>query len=92
MLKVEKTIRNPKNKSQDDNLTKLQNNSKNSIKNLYISNQKKTFMQNFSQKLEMNMQSCKKKVMNEKLSCTNIEIIFKTYLKNHIRNHHTKNQ
>ena len=64
MLKVEKTIRNPKNKSQDDNLTKLQNNSKNSIKNLYISNQKKTFMQNFSQKLEMNMQSCKKKVMN----------------------------
>ena len=41
MLKVKKTIRNPKNKSQDDNLTELQNDIKNSIKNLYISDQKK---------------------------------------------------
>ena len=41
MLKVKKTIRNPKNKSQDDNLTGLQNDIKNSIKNLYISDQKK---------------------------------------------------
>ena len=41
MLKVKKTIRNPKNKSQDKNLTELQNNIKNSIKNLYISDQKK---------------------------------------------------
>ena len=35
MLKVKKTIRNPKNKSQDDNLTELQNDIKNSIK-IYI--------------------------------------------------------
>ena len=41
MLKVKKTIRNPKNKNEDDNLTELQNNIKNSIKNLYISYQKK---------------------------------------------------
>ena len=41
MLKVKKTIRNHKNKSQDDNLTELQNDIKNSIKKLYISDQKK---------------------------------------------------
>ena len=35
MLKVKKTIRNPKNKSQDDNLTELQNDIKHSIK-IYI--------------------------------------------------------
>ena len=37
MLKVKKRIRNPKNKSQNDDLTELQNNIKNSIKNLCIS-------------------------------------------------------
>ena len=41
MLKVKKTIRNPKNKSQDDNLTELQNDIKNSIK-IYILVIKKT--------------------------------------------------
>ena len=41
MLKVKKTIRKPKNKSQDDDLTELQNDIENSIKNLYISDQKK---------------------------------------------------
>ena len=41
MLKVKKTIRNPKNESQDDNLTELQNDIKNSIKKLCISDQKK---------------------------------------------------
>ena len=41
MLKVKKTIWNPKNKSQNDDLTELQNDIKNSIKNLYISDQKK---------------------------------------------------
>ena len=41
MLKVKKTIRNPKNKSQNDDLTELQNDIKNSIKNIYISDQKK---------------------------------------------------
>ena len=41
MSNVKKTIRNPKNKNQDDNLTELQNDIKNSIKNLYISDQKK---------------------------------------------------
>ena len=41
MLKVKKTTRNPKNKSQDDNLTELQNDIKNSIK-IYILVIKKT--------------------------------------------------
>ena len=36
-----KTIRNPKNKSQKDDLTELRNDIKNSIKKLYISDQKK---------------------------------------------------
>ena len=40
MLKVKKTIRNPKNKRKDDDLTELQNDIKNSIKNLHISVQK----------------------------------------------------
>ena len=40
MLKVKKTIRIPKNKSQDNNLRELQNDIKNSIKKLYISDQK----------------------------------------------------
>ena len=61
MLKVKKkTKQNPKNKSQDEDLTQLQNEIKNSIKYLYISDQKKEKkqlmnMQNFLQKLEMNM-------------------------------------
>ena len=41
MLKVKKIIRNPKNKIQDHNLTELQNDIKNSIKNFYINDQKK---------------------------------------------------
>ena len=41
MLKIKKTIRNPKNKSQDDNVTELQNDIKNSIK-IYILVIKKT--------------------------------------------------
>ena len=41
MLKVKKTIRIPKNKIQDNNLTELQNDIKNFIKKLYISDQKK---------------------------------------------------
>ena len=42
MLKVKKKkIQNPKNKSQDEDLTQLQNEIKNSINNLYISDQKK---------------------------------------------------
>ena len=61
MLKVKKKKQqNPKNKSQDEDLTQLQNEIKNSIKYLYISDQKKKKkqlmnMQNFLQKLEMNM-------------------------------------
>ena len=42
MLKVKKAVRNPKNKSQNDDLTELQNGIQNSIKYLHISDQKKT--------------------------------------------------
>ena len=50
-------------------------------------------MQNFLQKLEMNMRNCKKKnnEIKKKLSCTNINIIFKMCLKDLIKNHHTRN-
>ena len=41
MLKIKKKIQDPKNKSQDEDLTQIHNEIKNSIKNLHISNQKK---------------------------------------------------
>ena len=41
MLKVKKAVRNPKNKSQDNDLMDLQNDIKSSIKNLYINDKKK---------------------------------------------------
>ena len=40
-VESQKTIRNPKNKSQNDDLKELQNDIKNSIKNVYISDQKR---------------------------------------------------
>ena len=68
MLKVKKKIQNTKNKSQDEDLTELQNEIKNSIRNLYISDQKKKKqlmnIQNFLQKLEMNMRNYKKKIIS----------------------------
>ena len=68
MLKVKKKIQNTKNKSQDEDLTELQNEIKNSISNLYISDQKKKKqlmnIQNFLQKLEMNMRNYKKKIIS----------------------------
>ena len=68
MLKVKKKIQNTKNKSQDEDLTQLQNEIINSINNLYISDQKKKKqlinIQNFLQKLEMNMRNYKKKIIS----------------------------
>ena len=68
MLKVKKKIENTKNKSQDEDLTQLQNEIINSINNLYISDQKKKKqlmnIQNFLQKLEMNMRNYKKKIIS----------------------------
>ena len=68
MLKVKKKNQNPKNKSQDEDLTQLQNEIKDSIKNLYISDQKRKKqlmnMENFLQKLDMNMQNYKKKIIS----------------------------
>ena len=60
MLKVKKKIhKNIINKNQEDDITKIQNELKNPIKNLYINNQKKrkqlTNMRNLLQKLEKNM-------------------------------------
>ena len=68
MLKVKKAVRNPKNKSQDNDLMDLQNDIKSSIKNLYINDKKKkkkrkqTNMQSLSRKLEMNMHNYKEKI------------------------------
>ena len=68
MLKVKKKIQNTKNKSQDEDLTELQNEIKNSISNLYISDQKKKKqlmnIQNLLQKLGMNMRNYKKKIIS----------------------------
>ena len=68
MLKVKKKIQNTKNKSKDEDLTQLQNEIINSINNLYISDQKKKKqlmnIQNFLQKLEMNMRNYKKKIIS----------------------------
>ena len=71
MLKVKKKkIQNTKNKSQDEDLTQLQNEIKNSIKDLYIGDQKKKEkkqlmnMQNFLQKSEMNIRNYKKKIIS----------------------------
>ena len=68
MLKVKKKIQNTKNKSQDEDLTQLQNEIINFINNLYISDQKKKKqlmnIQNFLQKLEMNMRNYKKKIIS----------------------------
>ena len=60
MLKVKKKIhKNVVNKNQEDDLTKIQSELKNSIKNVYINDQKKkkqlTNMRNLLLKLEKNM-------------------------------------
>ena len=68
MLKVKKKIHKTNlNKNQEDEFSKVQNDLKNSIKNLFISDQKKkqfTNMRNFLQKLEKNMQNYNKKIIN----------------------------
>ena len=58
MLKVKKKISKNTNKNQEDEITQLQTEIKNSIKNLYISDQKKrkqlTNMRSFLQKNMLN--------------------------------------
>ena len=55
-------------KNQEDDISKIQNDLKNSIKNLYISDEKKrkqlTNMRNSLQKLGTNMQNYNKKIIN----------------------------
>ena len=68
MLKVKKNISKNTNKNQEDEITHLQTEIKNSIKTLYISDQKKrkelTKMCCLLQKLEKNMLNCNKKTIN----------------------------
>ena len=69
MLKVKKKIHKTNySKNQEDDISKIQNDLKNSIKNLYISDQKKrkqlTKMRNSLQKLGTNMQNYNKKIIN----------------------------
>ena len=70
MLKVKKKIHKTNySKNQEDDISKIQNDLKNSIKNLYISDKKKkrkqlTNMHNPLQKLERNMQNYNKKIIN----------------------------
>ena len=69
MLKVKKKIHKTNySKNQEDDISKIQNDLKNSIKNLYISDKKKrkqlTNMRNSLQKLGTNMQNYNKKIIN----------------------------
>ena len=88
MLKVKKKIPNIKNKNQKEDVSQLHEEIKNSIKNLYISDQKKRKqlknMQRFCQKLKINMHYYKKNIIKQRLNCKNINIIFKIYPKNHV--------
>ena len=69
MLKVKKKISKNTNKNQEHENAPLQNEIKKSIKNLFLSDQKKkrkrlTNMRSFLQKLEKNMINCNKKTIN----------------------------
>ena len=68
MLKVKKKIHKTNlNKNEEDEISKVQNDLKNSRINLFISDQKKkqlTNMRNLLQKLEKNMQNYNKKIIN----------------------------
>ena len=68
MLKVKKKIHKTNlNKNEEDEISKVQNDLKNSRKNLFISDQKKkqlTNMRNLLQKLEKYMQNYNKKIIN----------------------------
>ena len=69
MLKVKEKIHKTNySKNQEDDISKIQNDLKNSIKNLYISDEKKrkqlTNMRNSLQKLGTNMQNYNKKIIN----------------------------
>ena len=69
ILKVKKKIHKTNySKNQEDDISKIQNDLKNSIKNLYISDEKKrkqlTNMRNSLQKLGTNMQNYNKKIIN----------------------------
>ena len=68
MLKVKKKIPSTKNKNQNEDVTQLLEEIKNSIKNLYLSDQKKKKqlmnMLKFCQKLEMNTLYYKKKIIS----------------------------
>ena len=88
MLKVKKKIPNIKNKNQKEDVSQLHEEIKNSIKNLYISDQKKRKqlknMQRFCQKSKINMHYYKKNIIKQRLNCKNINIIFTIYPKNHV--------
>ena len=67
MLKVKKKVPSTKNKNQNEDVTQLDEEIKNSIKNLYLSDQKKKKTMNmlkFCRKLEMNTLYYKKKIIS----------------------------
>ena len=90
MLKVKKKIPSTKNKNKNEDVTQLHEEIKNSIKNLYLSDQKrKKQLMNilkFYPKLEMNTLYHKKKITSLKFNYKNIKTMLKIYLRNHIQN------
>ena len=67
MLKVKKKVPSTKNKNKNEDVTQLDEEIRNSIKNLYLSDQKKKKTMNmlkFCRKLEMNTLYYKKKIIS----------------------------
>ena len=88
MLKVKKKIPNIKNQNQNEDVSQLPEEIKNSKKKLFISDQKKRkqlkSMQRFCRKLEMKIHYYKKNIIKQRLNCKNMNIMFEIYPKNHV--------
>ena len=90
MLKVKKKIQNPKSQNNDE-LTDLQNQIKNSIKNLFIKDQKnKKTINGYADVItKIRNEYAQLQKENNQLNYKNINNMFKMFHKTHIENHHT---
>ena len=89
MLKVKKKIQNPKSQNNDE-LTDLQNQIKNSIKNLFIKDQKnKKTINGYADVItKIRNEYAQLQKENNQLNYKNINNMFKMFRKTHIENHH----
>ena len=93
MLNVKKKIPNLKNKNQNEDVWQLHEEIKNSIKNLYISDQKKAkTIKEYAEILSkirneyalLQKEHNQTNIIKQRLNCKNINIMFKIYPKNHV--------